>query len=67
MRTPNIIHNAAGEVHKYDDDYTIILADWCVDGGLGETEQRLMCRAGTMTSTTSCSPRSSSTTGTRLA
>ncbi|PWN97912.1 multi copper oxidase [Tilletiopsis washingtonensis] len=31
MRTPNIIHNAAGEVHKYDDDYTIILADWYHD------------------------------------
>ena len=27
-RLPNIIHNAAGEVHKYDDDYTVVLADW---------------------------------------
>lgn len=28
LRTPSIIHNAAGEVHQYDEDYTIILADW---------------------------------------
>ena len=28
FRLPNIIHNAQGEAHAYDDDYTIILADW---------------------------------------
>ncbi|PWN45159.1 putative iron transport multicopper oxidase [Ceraceosorus guamensis] len=30
LRTPAIIHNA-NEVHAYDDDYTIILADWYHD------------------------------------
>ncbi|WFD28472.1 hypothetical protein MNAN1_003483 [Malassezia nana] len=28
FRLPNIIHNAQGEVHAYDDDYTLVLADW---------------------------------------
>lgn len=28
FRTPNIIHKAGGEVYQYDDDYTIVLADW---------------------------------------
>ena len=27
-RTPLVIHKADGEAYKYDDDYTIILADW---------------------------------------
>ncbi|WFD32006.1 hypothetical protein MSPP1_003048 [Malassezia sp. CBS 17886] len=28
FRLPNIIHNAHGEVHEYDEDYTIMLSDW---------------------------------------
>lgn len=43
MRTPNIIHNAAGEVHKYDDDYTVILADWCVDAARACGRAELIC------------------------
>ena len=27
-RTPFIIHNAEGEPHKYDDEYTVIVSDW---------------------------------------
>ena len=28
LRTPLIIHRAEGEAYKYDDDYTVVMADW---------------------------------------
>ena len=28
LRTPFIIHRAEGEAYDYDDDYTVVLADW---------------------------------------
>ena len=28
LRTPFIIHRSEGEVYEYDDDYTVVLADW---------------------------------------